>query len=167
MEFWCGVGKEVLPLWAHSEASLPRGTSLRQYRIEFTQGMGTGVEGVVETERQRERREQRRRGQPRACGKRREVREQERGEGESERGLGDGGCGSSSPFYVESGIPDYCQVPVGRSLDEMSTVCMFVFVCQRLCSVRTAFGHWFHSQHVESNLAYQASFFLLSQPSYH
>lgn len=27
--------------------------------------------------------------------------------------------GASSPFYSESGTPDYCQVTVGQSLEEM------------------------------------------------
>ena len=29
--------------------------------------------------------------------------------------------GASSPFYSESGIPGYCQVTVGQSLDKMLT----------------------------------------------
>jgi len=44
-------GKRV-PLWAYAEASLPPAAPVTGwYRIKFIQGMGRGVERVVETEK--------------------------------------------------------------------------------------------------------------------
>ena len=59
---------------------------------------------------QAERTEASRRGIEGEEGKGARAREQERKEG------------ASSPFYSESGIPGYCQVTVGRSLEEMLTL---------------------------------------------
>lgn len=72
--------------------------------------MERGVEGVVETERQRwvESVEE----ETPAMSTWRET-------------------GASSTFYSGSCILSYCQVTVGWGLDEMPTV--LVFVCQRLC----------------------------------
>ena len=58
VEVQSGVGGGV-PLQAHAAASLPpegpATMTMAQYRIEFIQGMGRGVERVVEADKGRER----------------------------------------------------------------------------------------------------------------
>ena len=98
--------------------------------------MGSGVEGVVETEkaekergRERERKRKRRgRGEERRRRKswtesgvgNRETRDSEGKRGRGEKGKNKRG-GASNPFYSESGIPGCFQVTVVQIKEEMLT----------------------------------------------
>ena len=39
--------------------------------------------------------------------------------------------GANSPFYSESGIPGYCRVTVGQSLDRMLTLNTYIKVSKK------------------------------------